>query len=132
MIVVDNSVAVKWVVSEDGSDTATTLYGEDLVAPDLLAIEFANVLRTKIAKGEFDQPQMVEALRFLGLAIPRFEPSRPLVSRALEIAVELSHSVYDCVYLALAEREEATLVTADKKLIARVHGTSFSAMVRAL
>lgn len=132
MIVIDNSVAVKWVVAEEGSDAATALYGEDLTAPDLLAIEFANVLRTKVAKSEILPQQARHALQFLGLPLPSLEPSPPLIARALDIAIDLGHSVYDCVYLALAERNEAQLVTADRRMVLRVQGTPYATLVRGL
>jgi predicted nucleic acid-binding protein len=41
-----------------------------------------------------------------------------LHARALKIAIALKHPIYDCFYLALAERERAPLISADKKLIA--------------
>jgi predicted nucleic acid-binding protein len=40
----------------------------------------------------------------------------PLLPRALAMARRLAHPVDDCVYLALAERERAALVTADERL----------------
>ncbi len=39
------------------------------------------------------------------------------------MAVDLRHPVYDCFYLALAEAEEAPLVTADRRLLTRLTGT---------
>jgi predicted nucleic acid-binding protein len=44
MVVVDTSVAIKWVFPEDDSDRAHLLLKEDLIAPDLLIYEFTNVL----------------------------------------------------------------------------------------
>ena len=41
-----------------------------------------------------------------------------LRGRALAIAVDLNHPIYDCFYLALAEREHAPLISADKRLLA--------------
>jgi predicted nucleic acid-binding protein len=40
-----------------------------------------------------------------------------LAARALELAVDLRHPIYDCLYLALAERERAPIVSADARLI---------------
>jgi predicted nucleic acid-binding protein len=37
---------------------------------------------------------------------------------ALALACHLDHPVYDCLYLALARREAAVLLTADQKLMA--------------
>jgi predicted nucleic acid-binding protein len=41
-----------------------------------------------------------------------------LAARATEIAIALKHPIYDCFYLALAERERAPLISADKRLVA--------------
>ncbi|MBB1498933.1 type II toxin-antitoxin system VapC family toxin [Paracoccus sp. MC1862] len=49
-LVIDASVAMKWLVDEDGSDAAFTLRDRDLAAPMLLRIEAANVLRTLVAR----------------------------------------------------------------------------------
>jgi predicted nucleic acid-binding protein len=49
-------------------------------------------------------------------------PSVPLLPRAMELARRIGHPVYDCVYLALAEREQATLVTADLQLVRKSSG----------
>ena len=45
-LVVDASAAIKWLVEEPGSDAALVLRDHDLMAPSLLRIETANVLRT--------------------------------------------------------------------------------------
>jgi predicted nucleic acid-binding protein len=47
-------------------------------------------------------------------------PTGPLLRRAMEVARRLDHPVSDCVYLALAEREHAVLVTADQRLLRRL------------
>ena len=55
-----------------------------------------------------------------------------LASRAFEIAAELRQPVYDCFYLALAESEDAMLVTADRRLIGRLAGSRWDALCRPL
>jgi predicted nucleic acid-binding protein len=47
--------------------------------------------------------------------------SRELLDRALQIALDLKHPVYDFVYLALAERSKIPLVTADRRLVSAVN-----------
>jgi predicted nucleic acid-binding protein len=59
-------------------------------------------------------------------------PTVWLAKRAFEIASELRHPVYDCFYLALAEREDAALVTADRRLIRRLAGSRWEALCRPL
>ena len=53
----------------------------------------------------------------LMLDSPRLFPSLPLMLRALAIANQARIGVYDCLYVALAEREKCALLTADDKLI---------------
>ena len=50
--------------------------------------------------------------------------SAHLAPRAAAIALELDHPVYDCFYLALSEAQNAALVSADRRLIAKVEGTA--------
>lgn len=56
-IVVDASVAVKWLVAEEGSDVANRLLtdGGDLYAPRLMASEVANALWRKARLGEIER-----------------------------------------------------------------------------
>jgi len=39
-----------------------------------------------------------------------------LLPLALEIGMAINHSIYDCIYLALADREDCRFVTADRRL----------------
>ena len=59
-LVVDASVAVKWLIAEDGSDAAALLLmdGDDLHAPRLMASEVANALWRKIRKDEIERGQV--------------------------------------------------------------------------
>jgi predicted nucleic acid-binding protein len=114
VIVVDTSVAVKWLVEEEDSDRAAALLGRSLVAPDLILIECGNALWKRQRRGEIPFDQALAGLarleQFVSLA-----PSAPFALRALEMAVELQHPVYDCLFLAAAERLDVMLVTADRR-----------------
>lgn len=118
--VVDASVALKWVIPEPLSDRAAHLLdnGEGLIAPEMLLIEVANALWRKIARREITAREGNRALELLSESGLDLTPAAPLVGRALDLARMLQHPVYDCVYLALAERERATLVSADARLVA--------------
>ena len=87
-----------------------------LHAPDFLLIEAANVLWKKARRKEIADPQpyLEELSRLPDVVV--LCPSVDLVARASAIALEIAHSVYDCLYLACAEVEGAPLVTADCRL----------------
>ena len=120
--VVDASVAVKWVVPEILSEQSDRLLGggEQLIAPDLLLAEAANALWKKIRRRELSAAEANRALDVISASGIVLYAAQPLLARALVMAQRLEHPVYDCVYVALAERERATLVTADERLLARL------------
>jgi predicted nucleic acid-binding protein len=128
MLVVDASVAIKWVVPETDPETdvavALSLLERGLIAPELMAVEFANVMWKKVRRGEIAERQAVESQVILP-AIVSLLGNAIYMSRAFEIAVALDHPFYDCLYLAVAEIHQASLITADKRLLQRCIGTSF-------
>lgn len=117
-LVVDASVALKWVVPESASEHADRLLAgdHDLAAPDLLATEAANALWKKVQRSELTAPDAREALDLLLHGGLTWHATRGLLPRALELACLSRHPVYDCVYLALADQLGAPLVTADASL----------------
>lgn len=120
--VVDASVAVKWVIMEDGREEARRflLTNDDLIAPEFLVVEVANVLRKKIARRQFAATNGVRALEGVQSAIGMFVPDRLLAAEAFSLAERLQHSVYDCLYLACAVRNDATMLTADTKFLEKL------------
>lgn len=132
-LVVDASVAIKWLVEEDGSEAALALKERDLVAPALLRIEAANVLRTLVARNAATSDDAVELFAFLQDApVTIVDHDDALEARALKLALELGHPVYDCVYLALAERMGHVLVTADSRFFKALRSTAYASQVVAL
>ncbi len=121
-IVVDVSIAVKWVIPEVLSDRAETVrdQADRLLAPDLLLPEAANALWKKLIRREITAREAAQAIDLLMASGLDLRPPGPLLGRALALARRLRHPVYDCLYLALAQAEHATLVTADQRLLARV------------
>ena len=122
LIVVDASLAVKWLVEEEGSGTAAALAqfwrneGTKLVAPPLMAIEVANALHRRVVRGELsvaDAGRLLENLLTSGIEL-RENPA--LLRRTLELANQIRQgAVYDSYYLALAESLGCELWTADEK-----------------
>lgn len=116
-LVVDASVAIKWVVEEEGSQAAAMLLdGPGLAAPDLLMPECANILWKKVRRGELAPEEARLAAELLQRAAVELVPMRPLMPAALALAVRLDHPAYDCAYLALAVERDHPFVTADTRL----------------
>ena len=115
--VVDSSVAVKWIAPEEGQDAAIKLIGSEreLIAPEFLLVETGNTVWKKVRRGELSGEQSAQGLGFIRRVVQRFIPDELLADRALAIAMETEHPIYDCLYLACAEREDGTVATADAK-----------------
>ena len=121
-VVVDASVAFKWLVEEEHSDRATALtrlwddQGTRLAAPPLLPFEVANALHRRVVRGELSVEvagELMQDLTSVGIAL---HETSNLHSRALELAVQLNQgAVYDAHYLALAESLGCDLWTADQR-----------------
>lgn len=119
-LVIDASVAVKWVVEEEGTKEALALHDRALAAPDLLIAECANILWKKVRRNELSEQEAVFAAGLLARADIELMAMRPYLEAAVRIAVALDHPAYDCIYIALAEAEGLRFVTADTSLLRKV------------
>jgi predicted nucleic acid-binding protein len=133
-LVVDASVAAKWFLDEPQHEEARALItsGDDLVAPEFLLLEVANILWKKIRRSEVDLPTAQANLKALRRGEPEFVDSRLLMARALDLADELEHPIYDCLYLALARAEKAQVVTADQRFHKRVSDSDYAESIALL
>lgn len=117
--VIDASVALKWVLDEDGSAAAAALLdGRRLYAPPLLLIEAANALWVACRRGVISAEDAEDALHQIAAAPFRnWLPQSNLPADAFRLARLLDHPVYDCNYLALAMAIGVPVVTADCRFV---------------
>lgn len=121
MVVLDASVILKWLVSEEGSEAALRIRdshvkGEELViVPSLLFYEVANVLRYNDKLPDKELADLYEILRDLELS--SIHPSLPELEEAMLYARVKEISVYDASYVVLAKKLGCNLITADVRLI---------------
>jgi predicted nucleic acid-binding protein len=133
-LVVDASVAVKWFIPEDLHQAARGLLqmGQRLTAPDLVLTEVSNLAWRRHRTRTLTARQATAMPLALQSGILDLLPSADLIDRALAIALELDHPVYDCLHLACAEASGGVLVTADRRLAAAVEGGDLHRLVRPL
>jgi predicted nucleic acid-binding protein len=87
------------------------------IAPELLVAEVANVINKKRKLRELTGSESVKLLADLLVVPIRLFPHRPIIARAFEMAQENNLTVYDALYLALAEEHGAVIFSADDQLI---------------
>jgi len=123
----DASVALKWELPEPDSDKANQLRDDfrngvhELIAPDSFILEVAHGLAKAERQGRIaDAEQLwLDAMT----TCPDLHPFQPLMLRAVQTARQARIGVYDCLYIALAEREGCELVTADDRLVRTLQRT---------
>ena len=121
-VVVDASLAVKWLVEEDDSDKAHAVLqswvARDVtrIAPHLMPFEVANALHRRVLRGELN---VVDSIRMMArLLESKLELHQPpdLHVKALQLASQLKqNAAYDAHYLVLAESVGCELWTADER-----------------
>jgi len=121
-LVIDASIAVKWVVEEDGTPEAVILRKKvRSIAPELLVAECANILWKKVQRGELFKQEALLAARLLQGAEIELLPTRSLFEAATRMSIEIDHPAYDCLYLALAIEKKCRFVTADERFLRKLH-----------
>ncbi|MGH3928737.1 MAG: type II toxin-antitoxin system VapC family toxin, partial [Pseudonocardiaceae bacterium] len=121
-LVVDASVALKWVVTEPGSEAAALLLDEmaagavALFAPEHLVGEVANGLRKRVAQQVLTVEDACEALDAIERLELTFVGGAGRWFHCLPAALEWGITAYDALYVLLARDFNAELVTADERL----------------
>lgn len=122
--VIDSSVAFKWLQTEPDSDKADRLRSnyqsgvDELIAPELFVVEMSNITIMAERRGRIATGDGTLLLLDLATTMPRLIFGRPhLHRRAYEIAERTGCTVYDCLYVALAEEEGCLVITADQRFV---------------
>jgi len=119
VIVVDASAAIEWLLrTQKGSVIEARMFaeGQSLNAPHLIDIEVTQVLRRYVRERALTEARAQERLQsLLDLYILRHRHTF-LLRRAWQLRHHLT--IYDAVYVALAEALDAPLLTCDAKIAA--------------
>ncbi len=121
--VLDSSVGFKTLVAETDSAKALNLYDHylkgvhEFLAPDIFPVEVGHSITRAERQGRITPAQGARLLTDILNRLPKIHSSLSLLPRAYVISSAERIGVYDCLYVALAEREGCQLVTADHKLV---------------
>jgi predicted nucleic acid-binding protein len=121
-LVVDASVAIKWILPEDGHEEALRIQDKfqdeevDLIAPYLVVAEVANVLWKRERRGDLTALAAQRCFQQFLRDSPILLDSAAVSASALGLALAHGRPVYDCLYLAVALEQHCDLVTADERL----------------
>jgi predicted nucleic acid-binding protein len=128
-VVVDSSVVIKWLVHEEGSDLARALRTQWIKAdifpsaPDFLLVELHSIIWKNLRLGllQTNDPLVGQTPTF-GLDL-NWAATTPLLSSAFLLAIKYQASIYDSLYVALAQSLQAPFFTADQSLAAKLTGS---------
>ena len=125
VVVVDASLALKWVLSEADSNTAIALLQTwntdkmEIIAPALFTYEATNILYRQVVTNKLSYEEVKKLLtKLLSIGILlNFAQHREISVRAMELSHRFGlPAAYDAHYLALAEHEKCEYWTADTRL----------------
>jgi len=134
MLVLDASVVAKWFKYEEGREKALEIRDnfisdqEQITFPDLLVLELANLLRFSRIYNQTDIIKAIESIENMDIdiVVPTFE----VIKDSVRIAVENDLTVYDAVYISLAESLGCDFITADEKLHQKVKKLKFVKLLK--
>ncbi|PIG92863.1 type II toxin-antitoxin system VapC family toxin [Gloeocapsopsis sp. IPPAS B-1203] len=122
LLVIDSSVLAKWLFPEPLHSQARTVCQDwesskvELIAPNLIFVEVGNIIWKKQRLGLITQEEATSSIfDLLDLEIPTVE-SQVILAEAYSLAERLDRTVYDALYLALAQVNSANMMTADLRL----------------
>ena len=119
-MIVDASVAAKWVLPEAGTERAILLrqQARPFIAPTLVIAEVGNAIWKRAMRDEISPSDAFAALRAAINLFAELVELSELDRRAMRLSFDLRHPIYDCFYIALALGRKVELVTADARMVA--------------
>jgi predicted nucleic acid-binding protein len=126
--VLDACVGLKWILPESDSAKALSLRDDfcrqvhELIVPDTFPPEVVHALTRAERKGVLSPQDGANGFMQMLGTLPEIHESLPPLPRAYELSSQYRIGAFDCIYVALAEREQCPLVTSDERLIRTLPG----------
>jgi predicted nucleic acid-binding protein len=121
--VLDANVGLKMGLPEADSAKAIRLQEDfrngthELLAPDFFPVELGHALTRAERRHIIRVGQATALFDNIVDPCPELHASMPLVTRAIELSSQTRASVFDCLYLLLAEEQDCPFVTSDRKIL---------------
>jgi len=119
-IVVDTSISLAWVFTDEGSATTEALLDrvrdEGGVVPALWEYEVCNALLSAVRRGRLSQASAIHLMTLLRSINLRVDRTPLDMARVMSLAATHSLSAYDAAYLDLAIINGLPLATLDQPL----------------
>jgi predicted nucleic acid-binding protein len=125
VIVVDASVAIKWLIPEQDEEAARSLLVDEvqLVAPAVIRVEAHSAILRSFREGKLGGKEARAACevfeRVLEGGLLQLISDEDIWELALKLAFQARHSFADCLYLAVGKSVGAPVVTSDKLMAQR-------------
>lgn len=125
MIVIDASVATKWLLSEPGSTEARQLLEGDgmMLAPAVVHLEVTGAIVRGFRQSRLTELESRQAFALWGELLQggalQLVPIDDLYPLAFDLALKLKHPLVDCFYLAAGKQLGMPVLTADRRLYDR-------------
>ncbi len=126
--VIDANLLVRTIIVEDYSRDILVYvarFGQDVevFAPNWIILECANALRRAILAKRYPEPQAAQDIQDLFALAINYTPTEMLVPPAMTISIRYGISVYDAVYVALANQLNCPILTGDQRLVNGLAGS---------
>jgi len=126
IVVLDASAGIEIVLSRSDAMKYETIItnASKVISSDLYKAEVANVLWKYHKSGLLNKNEVTQRLHYCTELVDEFIDIDENNEEALNEGIRIDHSIYDLLYLTLARRNGAILLTQDKKLknIAKENG----------
>lgn|SRR3989344_6203828 len=126
MVIIDSSVAFKWLTPEEPQQEEAFLYLEKhlnktnpILVPSLIFYELTNAWACKGHLTIKNVKDNIGRVKEYNLKVAEIDFA--ILKKAAELAKEYKISAYDAIYIALAQKKKCNFVTADQKLVSKVN-----------
>jgi len=114
--VIDASALAKYLNKERGWQRVQEHLLEGCITIELVLKEVANTLWKRVMRKELTTQLAIEVMEaILDRKIVKISPQEPLLKEAIEFSLKSETTIYDALYITLAKRLNAPLITSDKK-----------------